>query len=260
MFLVDIWLPEGTDIRATQQEAHKLSEFFGDKPGVEFTSSSVGQGELRFMLTYGPENPYFAYAQVMVRMEERDQIPPLIDEARVWAETHMPEAFVKFKRLQIGPGTNAKIEARFSGPDQEELRKLAEQAEEILINDPDTVNIRYDWREREKVIRPLFNEENARRAGISRQDLDELLLLSFSGKQVGVYRDGTTLKPIIMRPPAYERLDIDGLMDLQIWSPVFNRYIPIQQVVDRFDVVFEDPVIARRDRKRTVSGICRSVS
>jgi multidrug efflux pump subunit AcrB len=78
------------------------------------------------------------------------------------------------------------------------------------------------------------------------------LQLSFSGKQVGIYRDGTTLKPIVIRPPAYERLDIDGLNELQIWSPVFSRYIPIQQVVEKFEVVFVDPIISRRDRKRTV--------
>lgn len=252
MFLVDIWLPEGSDIRSTQQQALKLEGYFQQQEGVEFTSSTVGQGELRFMLTYGPERQYASYAQVMVRTSERELIAPMITEARAWAGDNIPNAFMKFKRLQIGPGTSAKIEARFSGPDQEQLRQLAEQAKLIFLQDEDAANVRHDWREREKVIRPVFNEENARRAGISRQDLDELLQLSFSGKQVGVYRDGTTLKPIVIRPPAYERLDIDGLSDLQIWSPVFSRYIPIQQVVEKFDVVFVDPIISRRDRKRTV--------
>ncbi len=252
MFLVDIWLPEGTDIRATQHRAQTLENYFRERDEVTFTSSSIGQGEQRFMLTYAPERQYRAYAQVMVRTEERDQIPALIDESRLWVQEAMPEAFVKFKRLQIGPGGNAKIEARFSGPDQEQLRLLAEQAKAIFRADPDTDNIRHDWREREKVIRPVFNEDNARRAGVSKQDLDDLLQLSFSGKTVGLYREGTTLKPIVIRPPAHERLDIDGLQDLQIWSPVFDRYIPIGQVVERFDVVFEDPIIARRDRKRTI--------
>ena len=252
MFLVDIWLPEGTDIRATQQRALTLEQWFQDQEAVEFTSSTVGQGEQRFMLTYAPERQYRAYAQVMIRTHQRDDIPVLIDAGRAWVQEAMPDAFVKFKRLQIGPGGNAKIEARFSGPDQEQLRLLAEQAKTIFRADPDADNIRHDWREREKVIRPVFNEDNARRAGVSKQDLDDLLQLSFSGKSVGLYREGTTLKPIVMRPPAYERLDIDGLQDLQIWSPVFNRYIPIGQVVERFDVVFEDPIIARRDRKRTI--------
>lgn len=252
MFLVDIWLPEGSDIRSTQQQALKLESYFQEQEGVEFTSSTVGQGELRFMLTYGPERQYASYAQVMVRSSERDQIEKLIQGARSWVGTELPNAFFKFKRLEIGPGTSAKIEARFSGPDQEKLRNLAEQAKRIMLKDPQASNVRHDWRERVKVIRPLFNEENARRAGVSRQDLDDLLQLSFAGKQVGVYREGTTLKPIVIRPPAYERLDIEGLNDLQIWSPVFSRYIPIQQVVTKFDVVFEDPIISRRDRKRTV--------
>ena len=252
MFLVDIWLPEGTDIRATQQRALTLEHWFQDQEAVEFTSSTVGQGEQRFMLTYAPERQYRAYAQVMIRTHQRDDIPALIDAGRAWVQEAMPDAFVKFKRLQIGPGGNAKIEARFSGPDQEQLRLLAEQAKTIFRADRDADNIRHDWREREKVIRPVFNEDNARRAGVSKQDLDDLLQLSFSGKSVGLYREGTTLKPIVMRPPAYERLDIDGLQDLQIWSPVFSRYIPIGQVVERFDVVFEDPIIARRDRKRTI--------
>lgn len=252
MFLVDIWLPEGSDIHATQQQALSLEQYFQQQNGVVFTSSTVGQGELRFMLTYAPERQYRAYAQVMVRTENRDMIPSMIDNARSWSERQMPNAQVKFKRLEIGPGTSAKIEVRFSGPDQAQLRQLAEQAKAILQADPHADNIRHDWREREKVIRPVFIEDNARRAGISRQDLDDLLQMSVSGKPIGIYREGTTLKPIIMRPPAIERLNIDSLMDLQIWSPVFNRYIPIQQVVERFDLVFEDPIIARRDRKRTI--------
>ncbi len=252
MFLVDIWLPEGSDIRSTQDKALLLEGYFQQQDGVQFTSSTVGQGELRFMLTYGPERQYASYAQVMIRTEDREQIAPMIAGAQRWVANNIPNAFVKFKRLQIGPGTSAKIEARFSGPDQEQLRQLAEQAKMVFLQDEDAANVRHDWREREKVIRPVFIEENARRAGISRQDLDDLLQLSFSGKQVGIYRDGTTLKPIVIRPPAYERLDVEGLTDLQIWSPVFSRYIPIQQVVEKFDVVFVDPIISRRDRKRTV--------
>lgn len=252
IFLMDIWLPEGTDIHETQQQARRLESYFHDKEGVEFTSSTVGQGDLRFMLTYAPERQYMAYGQVMVRMQELDMIPAMIDQAYLWAHEHMPDAQVKFKRLEVGPGSTAKIEARFSGPDQDTLRQLAEQAKAILLADPDADNVRHDWREREKVIRPVFDEDNARRAGISRQDLDDLLQMSMSGKPIGIYREGTTLKPIILRPPAVERLNIDSLMDLQIWSPVFNRYIPIQQVVERFDLVFEDPIINRRDRKRTI--------
>ncbi|WP_277289208.1 efflux RND transporter permease subunit [Thalassolituus oleivorans] len=253
IFLVDIWMPEGTDIHATQAQADKLERYFMERDEVEFTSATIGQGELRFMLTYAPEKEYAAYAQVMIRTQNREQIPVLIEDAKAWAANELPDAFIKFKRLQIGPGTNAKIEARFSGPDQTVLRNLAEQTQDLFLADSDTDNVRYDWRQRVKVIRPVFNEDSARRAGVSKQDLDNLLHLSFSGTKIGQYRDGTDLKDIIMRPPANERLDIDSLMELQIWSPVFSRYIPIEQVVESFDVRFEDPIIDRRNRKRTIT-------
>lgn len=252
MFLADIWMPEGTDIHATQRQAVALERWFDEQDGVVFTSSTIGRGEVRFMLTYAPEREYAAYAQVMVRTENRDQIPDLIARAQQFADEQLPDALVKLKRLEIGPSPAAKIEARFSGPDQAVLRTLAEQAMTVMSQDPDAANIRHDWRQRVKVIRPVMDEEAARRAGISKQDLDDQLRLNVSGLTAGLYRDGTTLKPIVVRPPEAQRLDIDGLMDLQIWSPVFSRYIPIQQVVDRFDVVFEDPLILRLDRKRTI--------
>jgi multidrug efflux pump subunit AcrB len=42
-------------------------------------------------------------------------------------------------------------------------------------------------------------------------------------------------------------------MSLQIWSPAANKYIPLSQVVQRVETVFEDEIIYRRDRKRTLT-------
>jgi multidrug efflux pump subunit AcrB len=61
--------------------------------------------------------------------------------------------------------------------------------------------------------------------------------------------------PIIARAPASERLDIGSAPNLQVWSPVNNTYIPVQQVVSEFKVEWEDAIIARRDRKRTITAM-----
>ena len=73
--------------------------------------------------------------------------------------------------------------------------------------DPGAFNVRHDWRERTKVIEPVFNESQARRYGITKSDVDDLLQMAFSGLSVGIYRDGTNLLPIIARLPEKERLD-----------------------------------------------------
>ena len=253
MFLVDIWHKAGTDIRVNADKINHIEQHLLNEDGVEEVTSTVGQGLTRFMLTYQTEKSYATYAQLVIRMRDGEALEAQLPRLRDYMETEFSEVFYKIKRLEIGPSTDAKIEARFSGPEPAELRRLAEEAKAILAADSGARNIRDNWRQQTKVIRPIFNEAAARRVGISKADLDNLLLTSFSGAQIGVYRDGTDLLPIISRPPPQERLTADNLENLQIYSATAQQYIPVTQVVKRFDISWEDPIIMRRDRKRTLT-------
>jgi multidrug efflux pump subunit AcrB len=253
VFLVDIWLPEGTDIRATDEYVVAIQGELAKDDRYEFAHAVVGGGMPRFMLTYTPETSYPSYAQLMFRVKNPEDLMVLMEEANVFLETHYPEADVKFKRLEIGPSSAAKIEARFIGPDPAVLRQLSVQAKTIMRRDPGAVGIRDNWRERSKMLRPQLNEVNARRLGITKRDLDTSLLMSFSGQRVGLYRESTNLMPIIVRLPDEERLNIDSIYDVQLWSTTFNRYVMIDEVVDEFRPEWEDALIQRRDRKRTLS-------
>jgi len=59
--------------------------------------------------------------------------------------------------------------------------------------------------------------------------------------------------PIILRAKDEERGDIGNAQNLQIFSPVAERDIPLRQVVSSFETVFENEIINRRDRKRTMT-------
>ncbi|EKE77919.1 efflux RND transporter permease subunit [Gallaecimonas xiamenensis] len=253
MFLVDYWLPQGSDIRATRDAVARLEGQLLAIDGVAQVTSTVGQGAQRFMLTYSPEKQYGSYGQLLVKVTDLDAMGAVVDQTRDLLEQTHPAAFAKVKRMMIGPSPKASIEARFSGPDPKTLRQLASQAEALLNQTPGVSDVRHDWRQPEKVIRPQFAEAQARRAGISRQDLDDVLAMNFSGKTVGLYRDGSQLLPIMVRPPASERLEADNLQNVQVWSPVFNRYLPINQVVSDFKTEWEDALLMRRDRKRTIT-------
>lgn len=253
LFLVDYWRAQGTDIRNTANDTHAIEQWLQQDERVVFTATTVGQGALRFMLTYSPEKQYAAYSQLMVRTHDATQIDSLLADLRDHLRHHHSDAEFKLKRLEIGPSTNAKIELRITGPEPDVLRQLAAQARTIFAADPAATNIRHDWRERTKLIQPQFLEAQARRAGISKQDLDAMLQMNFSGRIVGLYRDGTTQLPIMLRTPDDERLNIDTLPDLKIWSPVYNRWIPVGQVAGSFRLIWEDPLILRQDRKRTLT-------
>lgn len=253
MFLVDVWHKAGTDIRVNAEKMGIIEAHMLEQDGVEEVTTTVGQGLPRFMLTYKTEKSYPTYAQLVIRMQDGESLEAQLPKLRDYMETEHGEMFYKIKRLEIGPSTDAKIEARFSGPDPQVLRQLASEAKRVLESEPGARNIRDNWRQQTKVIRPVFNEAAARRVGISKADLDNLLLTSFSGAQIGVYRDGTDLLPIISRPPPEERLTADNLENLQIFSSTAQQFIPITQIVRKFDVVWEDPIIMRRDRKRTLT-------
>jgi multidrug efflux pump subunit AcrB len=56
-----------------------------------------------------------------------------------------------------------------------------------------------------------------------------------------------------MRAAESDREAVDAIRNVQIWSPAAEAMIPLRQVVARFDTVFEDEVVIRRDRMPTIT-------
>ncbi|KJG34529.1 AcrB/AcrD/AcrF family protein [Photobacterium angustum] len=253
MFMVDVWLPEGTDIRATNNTLKQLEKVVAAEKGVEYVSSSAGKGSQRFMLTYAPEKSYAAYGELIVRVDSFDSVVPVMKNFREQLDKQFPEIEYKAKLVMLGPSSGAKIEARIVGSDPTVLRGIASQVVDVMNADPGAFNIRHDWRERTKVIEPIFNESQARRYGITKKDVDELLQMAFSGINIGLYREGTNLMPIVARLPEDERVDISTIEGMKIWSPAIQGYIPLQQVVLGVNVRWEDPLVVRKNRKRVLT-------
>ncbi|CAI2338487.1 TPA: multidrug efflux RND transporter permease subunit VmeV [Vibrio parahaemolyticus] len=253
MFYVDMWMPEGTDIRQTIKQAEKVESYIRQQDDIDFVSVSIGQGLQRFALTYQPEKSYEAYAQFQVRTTDRDNMFKLLHKLDDNLAKTFDEPTFQFKLMEFGPSPASKIEARITGPDPKVLRELAVQVEDILHTDPGARNIRHDWRERTKELVPVFNESKARRLGISKEDLSSTLQMAFGGSTFGVLRDGTHTLPIMMRLPEAERVDFESLQNVKIWSPSLQTYIPVNQIIDGVELDWSEPLIQRRDRKRTLT-------
>lgn len=253
LFLVDCWLPEGTDIYATDAASQIIDKELLELDGVVQVTTVIGGGAQRFMLSYNPEEVYASYAQFIVGTRTLEDVEPLLIKATQLLRDNHPEAEFRLQKLQNGPPTKAAIEARFYGADPVVLRRLASQAYRIVNGVEISQAVRTSWRNRVKVVRPQFLEDIGRRAGITKATLDDALQINFSGRPVGVYRDGTDLIPIVVRAPADERLSANSLHELQIWSAEYATYVPITQVVSDFAITEEDPLILRRDRKRMIA-------
>ena len=253
MFMVEYWLPQGSDIRAVEEDIEQLEQDLLALPAIKHVTVTVGRGAERFMLTYSPELSFPSYAQLIVEVDSFDSVAPTIETAGTLLREGYPQAFTKFQRFELGPGTKAKVEARLIGPDPAVLRKLSKEVIAIFEADPDAINIRHDWRERTKIYQPVLNEAEARRLGITRQDLDRALAMNVTGQTVGLFRWGSRLLPVVLRPPAAERDSVSALEDILVYSPVKQAYVNIGQVVVKTELAWEDPLIKRRDRKRTLA-------
>lgn len=253
LFYLHVDLPEGSDILATERDALAMVELVRARPEVVSVASFVGGGATRFMLTYAPEEPNPAYAQLIVRVQQREQIAALAERLRQQLTQAHPQARIRSERVVFGPPVPALIEARFSGPEAEQLRRLGGEALERLADHDAVRDLRLDWRQRELLLRPDFDPRRGRLLGIDRLALADTMQFSSSGIEAALYREQDRLIPILIRAPATERLDPEGFADRMIFSPISGAFVPVTSVLSGFTVSAEDGRILRRDRVRTLT-------
>lgn len=263
-FMVDVYLPAATHIRETEAFAEKFRTYIQTLPGVTHVTSFIGGGGLRFLLVYSPESENRAYVQFLVDVDDWRKIDGLAGTIQKELDENHPNANGIAKKFLLGPGEGGRIQVRFSGPDPAVLRQLGDRAIQILEERGNAICVRSDWREQVQVIRPQMLEQQARRNGLTRVDIARALQSGFEGRAVGLYREPghegagifpqeNRLLPIVARPPLAEREDAGTINSLQIWSPVAGRMIPMAQVTDGTEIVWENPLVARRDRLSTVT-------
>ena len=252
-FAVDYFLPQGSDIGRTSRDAVEIGAWIRTLDGVSATSTAVGGGHLRFMLTYAAASADPAYAQILVDVEDHAGIAALMPRIFERVDARYPDGRAKVWRFALGPGGGSAIEARFSGPDPAVLRALAERAKDIYAREG-ALGIQDDWGEMVKVVRPRVNERNARRAGLSQGDISRALAGHFEGVRIGVLREGDELRPIVFRPAAGERSRIEQIREVHVFSALTGRYVPIAQAVDGFDLAMENARVRRHDRQPAIAA------
>jgi len=254
-FRVDVFWPLGTHIDETEKRASEIEAELAGMEGVTHVATAIGQGPIRFILTFTPEKQHSGYAQFLVDIEDYKTLARDIERAEAIVKGMAPSAIAFGRTFDLGPSKPGKIEARLVGPDPNVLRDLEAQALEIFRADHDTKGSRGRWYERVKEIRPRLSEEQADAHGITTRMVADAIRAEFEGKRVGVYREGDEVIPVDFRAPNPDRLSIDALRQIPIWSPVAQRYIPLANVVTGLDTRWTDQVVERRNRKRTLTVV-----
>jgi len=96
------------------------------------------------------------------------------------------------------------------------------------------------------------SEDRAMSLGITRPMVATAIEANYSGKTVGVYREGINLIPIIARAPDMERDTIDDLLEIQLFSPMAGQYVPIMQVLNGMKTGWENARVSRWHRRQMI--------
>ncbi len=250
--MVDYWMPQGTHIEQTHKEAREIEEYLLDLEGVSGVTSAVGQGPLRFLLTYGPEKVNPAYIQFLVDVEDHNQIAEMKEVIQDHLDQTRPQGRTNVKQFLLGPNEGGRIQIRVIGKNRDKMRDVGDQIIAILEEDGGTRAVWPDWRERVKTIVPKMSEEAANLAGVTRPDVATAIQQGFEGIPVGAFRDYDELLPIRVRAAERERGNVSYIQSLSVWSKSAQQMIPLRQVVSDFEVQMEDEIIMRYNRKRTM--------
>ncbi|MEN4832550.1 efflux RND transporter permease subunit [Pantoea vagans] len=253
VFFTDLWLPYGTDIHYTADTAAEIARFINQDPDVAATVTTVGQGALRFTLTYDAARQYSNFAQIMVRVKDGRQLDALALKTENYIQQNFPQVNQRIKRIQFGSASDSAIALRVSGPDPEVLRHIGSQLDAIFLADGSTFPVRNDWQERSKVIRPVYSALRGQELGIDKRDIDQALRMNFSGDAVGIFRDGSRLMPVMLYPADEERQSVDHIENIQLWSAAMQHFVPLSNVISDFRLEWENPLIIRRDRTRVLT-------
>ncbi|MCJ8150644.1 efflux RND transporter permease subunit [Shinella sedimenti] len=250
--VIDWALPQNASIAETNAQIARLEEEkLKGNPDIERWSSYVGEGAVRFLLSFDVQPPSPAFGQTVIvskDLEARDRLKADLD---AYLRTTLVGTDALVKLLDIGPPVGRPIQYRVSGPDIQEVRKQALAFGELLGRNDRLGDIVYDWNEPARVVKVDVLQDKARQLGVTSQDIASALNGVVGGTTVTQIRDDTYLIDVIGRARAGERQSIETLRQLQL--PTANgTSVPLAAVAN-FRYEMEQPVVWRRSRQPTIT-------
>ena len=260
--LVDVWLPQGASLKATEAQARKIEQLLLNDPEmksdvVDFVSY-IGNGSPRFYLPLDQQlfNDNFAQFVVMTRdMTAREELKQRLEkhfanDSAAWRDG-LANARVRVLRLENGPPVGYPVQFRVSGDDIHALRGVAEEVARVMRANPHVQDVNFDWNEMSKTVRLEVDQDRARALGVSSFDLSNALSLLLNGLSTTQMRERDVLVDVVIRAVGDERVRLSALQDIAIRT-ASGRSVPLAQVVKlRYEL--EDGLIIRRNRLPTVT-------
>ena len=225
-FVVDIFLPEGRPIGATDRVAEQVERLlleldYGRSSAVEHAHrldnlvTFVGEGSPRFFLSLEPEQPAGNYAMILVNTTSPDVVDEYMADLREAAFCKVPGARVVPRKLSKGPPVKAPVAIRVVGEDPPILRAIAGQVEAALRETGKAWDVHDSWGSFGYQVFVDPDESQAKLSGVTQASIAQTTNAYFSGHYLTTFREGDHQIPVYLRLPAEQR-SIEGVGALYV--------------------------------------------
>jgi multidrug efflux pump len=249
--VADLWLQEGASLDATAGEAKRFEAILAKDPDIEKYVTYIGGGSPRFYLPLDQQP--FASNLVEFVITARDSKVRDALQARLIAALEQDFSRVRHRviPLQNGPPVAYPVAFRVMGPDFAELRRLSQEVAAVMRANPHMRGVHLDWNEKVKTVRLDIDQDKARQAGVSSEDIANLTQTVLSGAPVTEFRERDKLIQVVVRAAEGERRSLDRIGDIHLPTRS-GRAVPLSQLA-QVKYELDEGVIWRRSRVPTIT-------
>lgn len=249
--MVELWLPEGASVAATETQVKRLESTLIDNDDVNKFVSYVGNGSPRFFLSLDQKLYRKNFAQTIVLAKDLEARERIVATLR---DTVADFAGVRGRvsRVPLGPPVDYPVQFRVVGPDIQTIKGIADQVADVIRADPNTLETNVDWGQRAPALRIEIDQAKARALGVSTQSISQGLQGVLSGVTIGQFREGNRLIDIDLRGLASEANNVSAIENINLRTAL-GTSVPLSQI-GKVEQVFEEPILWRRSRELTITA------
>ncbi|HWT21721.1 MAG TPA: efflux RND transporter permease subunit, partial [Variovorax sp.] len=205
--LVEVQMPYGSSITQTSGATAKVEAWLSTQPEALIVTAYIGQGTPRFYLAMGPELPDPSFAKIVVRTDSQEEREALKHRLRqAIAEGLASEARVRVTQLVFGPYSPFPVAYRVSGPDANELRRIAAEVRQVMDASPMMRTVNTDWGTRTPTLHFTLKQDRLQALGLSSSAVAQQLQFLLSGAPVTTVREDIRTVQVVARSAGSTRL------------------------------------------------------
>jgi multidrug efflux pump len=249
--VVELRLREGASFAATTEQVKKMEAVLAKDDDIKFYTAYTGGGQPRFYLSLDPELPNPGYAVFVVMTKGLDARERVRSRLMASVNEQFPNVWVRVTRLELGPPVGFPVQFRVVGPDTQKVREIAREVEAVVGSSPKVRDVQLDWNDPVRTRRVELDQDKARALGLAPADVSFVTQIFMNGAALSQLREREDLVDIVTRAVPSERLNLNTLKDINLYTRA-GTVVPLSQVAHVREVL-EEPVLWRRNRDMAIT-------